>query len=167
MYGGARTWKREERDGRYPPPLISLCFMIFFSFSTPCLFVSRPRLVTLTRRGGWFGCDLDVGRGGSRVRVLKIDFHWLHRLCPAAAAAARRKAGKRSGGSEESGREGWRVGVGGRGGEGAGWGAVCVSSALKRNKGTHGGSSQAAFSVSLREFYLSTAPTGSLACNSC
>lgn len=119
--------------------------------------------MTLTRRGGWFCCDLDVGRGGSRVRVLKIDFHWLHRLGP--VAAARRKAGKRSGGSEETGREGGRVGL--EGWEGAGWGAVCVSSALKRNKGTHGGSSQAGFSVSLREFYLSTAPTVSLACNSC
>ncbi len=33
--------------------------------------------------------------------------------------------------------------------EGAGLRAVCVSSALKRNKRTHGGSSQAGFSVSL------------------
>lgn len=59
----------------------------------------------------------------------------------------------------------------GRRGEGASWGAVCVSSALKRNKRTHGGSSQAGFSVSLtvvaRELQLSPASTVCQTCNSC
>ena len=73
-----------------------------------------------------------------------------------------RAGGGGRGGGGESACEG-----GGGFGRGAGWSAVCVSSALKRNKGTHGGSSQAGFSVSLREFCLSTAPTVSLTRNSC
>lgn len=60
---------------------------------------------------------------------------------------------------------------GGGEGVGWGWGAVCVSSALRRNKRTHGGSSQAGFSVSLtvdvREFLLSPVWTVSQTCNSC
>lgn len=65
----------------------------------------------------------------------------------------------------------WSQG-GGRGeGAGWGWGAVCVSSALKRNKRTHGGSSQAGFSVSLTvvasELQLSPASTVSQTRNSC
>lgn len=58
-----------------------------------------------------------------------------------------------------------------REGEGIGWGAACVSSALKRNKRTHGGSSQAGFSVSptvaARELQLTSASTVFQTCNSC
>lgn len=59
-----------------------------------------------------------------------------------------------------------------REGEGAGWGwgAVCVSSALKRNKRTHGGSSQAGFSVSLIAVQSSSSVQLRLfsqTCNSC
>ena len=54
---------------------------------------------------------------------------------------------------EERGRKGGREGevV-----DGLGWGAVCVSSALERNKRTHGGSSQAGFLVSLLAAAVST-----------
>lgn len=135
--------------------LVLLLLLLFF-YTRTVRFVPafRARRTSLTRRGGWFCCDLDASRGGESrpciVNRLPLTTPLVSRCC---CAVESREAERRQRGVRE--------------GEGAGWGAVCVSSALKRNKGTHGGSSRAGFSVSLREFYLTTAPTVSLTCNSC